>query len=64
MKYYILNHMSQKEKISLFRRGRAEVSKAEETVRPIIERVRVEGDKAVKEFTERFDGAKIEEIRV
>ncbi len=64
MKYYILNHMSQKEKISLFRRGRAEVSKAEEAVRPIIERVRAEGDKAVKEFTERFDGAKIEEIRV
>ncbi|GCC10336.1 histidinol dehydrogenase [archaeon] len=64
MKYYILNHMSQEEKISLFRRGRAEVSKAEEAVRPIIERVRAEGDKAVKEFTERFDGTKIEEIRV
>ncbi len=64
MKYYILNHMSQEEKISLFRRGRAEISKAEEAVRPIIERVRAEGDKAVKEFTERFDGTKIEEIRV
>jgi len=64
MKYYILNQMSEKEKEALIRRGRTELSKAEEAVKPIIERIRKEGDKAIVEFTEKFDGARIEELRV
>ncbi|WP_457591661.1 histidinol dehydrogenase [Geoglobus sp.] len=35
-----------------------------ERVRPIVEKVREEGDRAVIEFTEKFDGVKIESIRV
>ena len=35
-----------------------------ENVKPIIEKVRKEGDKALIELTERFDGVKIDSIRV
>lgn len=35
-----------------------------ERVRPIVEKVRKEGDRAIIEFTEKFDGVKIENIRV
>lgn len=33
-------------------------------VRPIVERVRDEGDKALREFTREFDGVEVEELRV
>ncbi|WP_048095120.1 histidinol dehydrogenase [Geoglobus ahangari] len=35
-----------------------------EKVRPIVERVREEGDRALIEFTERFDGVRIESVRI
>ena len=35
-----------------------------EKVRPIVEKVKAEGDKALIEFTEKFDGVKIESIKV
>jgi len=37
---------------------------ARHTVDTIIERVRLEGDQALKHYTEKFDGAKLEELRV
>ena len=36
----------------------------EQTVRAILERVRTDGDAAVREYTERFDGVKLQDFRV
>ena len=36
----------------------------EEDVRPIVEKVRQEGDDALREFTREFDGVEVEELRV
>jgi len=35
-----------------------------EKVRPIVEKVKLEGDKALIEFTEKFDGVKIKSVKV
>ncbi len=35
-----------------------------EKVRPIVEKVKAEGDKALIEFTEKFDGVKIESVKI
>jgi len=35
-----------------------------EKVRPIVEKVKTEGDKALIEFTEKFDGVKIESVKI
>ncbi len=41
-----------------------DASRVEETVSGIISRVRDEGDAALKEYTERFDGVKLDDLRV
>jgi histidinol dehydrogenase len=45
-------------------RQSGEPERVEQAVRAILERVRAEGDAAVREFTERFDRVKLERFRV
>ncbi len=48
----------------LLSRGRYELREAEQKVRPIVERVKKEGDKALRYYTQKFDGVEVEDIRV
>lgn len=48
----------------LLSRGRYELREAEQKVKPIIERVKKEGDKALRYYTQKFDGVEVEDIRV
>ena len=44
---------------ALFRRAEADLAPAIEAVRPVLERVRLEGDRALVELTRRFEGASL-----
>lgn len=46
---------------SLGRRGEADLARVEPDVREILEQVRDRGDEAVREFTERFEGGRVQE---
>lgn len=46
------------------RTGGAEMSEAAHQVEAILERVRLEGDKALLDLTERFDGVRPDPLRI
>lgn len=60
----IVNYPQREEWDELLRRPVTDVMKMIETVRPIVDRVRAEGDKAVLDYEERFDGVRLEHLRV
>lgn len=58
-----ISELSDEETIRLIRRGKG-LSDVMETVMPILDDVKKNGDAALRKYTERFDKAKIEEIEV
>jgi histidinol dehydrogenase len=56
--------LTQEQKAKLLRRGRADLSKVEAKVAEILAEVRSRGDAALREFTRRFDGVEVEELKV
>ncbi len=59
LKVYDWNKMSREEKRRLLRRAELDIDRFVEQVRPVVEGVRDRGDKAVAEFTEKFDKVKL-----
>jgi len=56
--------LTQEQKAKLLRRGRADLSQVEAKVAEILAEVRSRGDAALREFTRRFDGVEVEELKV
>jgi histidinol dehydrogenase len=49
---------------AILRRPTIDHSKLEDVVRPVLEAVRVDGDAALRAYTERFDGVKLDRLEV
>lgn len=64
MESYIMDEMSDENRIDMLKRGRKELERAEEAVKPILEKVRVEGDRALLEYTRKLDRAEIASVQV
>jgi histidinol dehydrogenase len=63
VRFFELSRMSRGQRDELCRRGSVDLRELVERVRPIVEDVRARGDEAVREYTERFDGATMEPSR-
>jgi len=61
---YNLAQMSDQEIVALLRRSEIDISALQNTVQPIIADVRARGDQAIVEYTARFDGANLNQIKV
>ena len=59
--YLILSDLTAAERATLLRRTESDLGPFLEKVKPIIEAVRMEGDKALSRFAEQFDGALVDE---
>jgi histidinol dehydrogenase len=59
-----ISELTQEQKDKLLHRGRADLTGVEARVAEIIAEVRSRGDKALRDFTRRFDGVDVEELRV
>ena len=55
VKRYILDQMGPKEVAQIHRRSEIDISRLRETVRPILDAVREQGDEALIRFTREFD---------
>lgn len=64
MKRFILKDLSQAETAALCRRPSVDFSRIEPAVREIIQKTRDDGDAAVRYFTEKFDGVKMDSFFV
>lgn len=60
----IVKYPSRQEWGELLRRPVCDIMEMLETVRPIVERVRAEGDAAVKDYEARFDGVELDSLAV
>lgn len=60
----IVKYPSRQEWGELLRRPVCDIMEMLETVRPIVERVRAEGDAAVKDYEARFDGVELDSLSV
>ena len=60
----IVKYPSRQEWGELLRRPVCDIMEMLETVRPIVERVRAEGDDAVKDYEARFDGVELDSLAV
>ena len=60
VKIHELNNMKSKERERLINRNQESLNEFVENVKPIIEKVRVQGDKALCEFAKKFDDADID----
>ncbi len=64
IKIYKLKQMSQSEKEKIMKRARTDIESVKSKVSKIVEDVRKRGDKAIIEYTEKFDGVKLNSIKV
>lgn len=60
----VIEFPSREEWRELLRRPRVDTKAIEAAVREIVDAVKIGGDQAVREFTERFDGVEVADIRV
>jgi histidinol dehydrogenase len=61
--FYTWSETDQQTKDKIFARAQADISRAEDVVRPIIEDVRLRGDDALRDYALKFDGAKVEHLK-
>ena len=59
--YLVLSDLTAADRATLLRRTESDLKPFIEKVKPIIDAVRTEGDRALSRFTEKFDGALVEE---
>ncbi len=59
--YLVLSDLTAAERATLLKRTESDLGPFLEKVMPIIEAVRIEGDKALSRFAEQFDGALVDE---
>ncbi|MFQ6051866.1 MAG: histidinol dehydrogenase [Candidatus Hydrothermarchaeota archaeon] len=64
MKIIRWNDLSEIEKERIVDRGRVELTRAIEAVRSIVDDVKIRGDKALIDYTEKFDGVRLKDLRV
>jgi len=64
MKTYSYSDLTQAERQEICARPRIDFSSIMDTVEPIVESVRTEGDKAVKELTAKFDRVEVDDVVV
>jgi len=62
--YLVLSDLTAADRAALLRRTESDLKPFIEKVRPIIDAVRTEGDKALSRFAEKFDGAFVEESAI
>lgn len=62
MKFYEYKTLNAQEKTSLLERPKMDFTSLFEVVEPILNQVEKEGDKAVKEFTKKFDGVELDSL--
>ena len=62
--FYELDKIDEKTRDRIMKRGQADIDATIEIVRPIIENVRQNGDKALIEYAKKFDGADITSLKV
>jgi histidinol dehydrogenase len=63
IRFYTWRETDQRTKDKIFARAQADISRAEDIVRPIIEDVRLRGDDALRDYALKFDGAKVEDLK-
>ena len=61
--FYTWSQTDTATKDKIFARGAADISAAEDIVRPIIEDVRIRGDDALRDYALKFDGARVDHIK-
>lgn len=64
MKSYQYSHLSSEERNSLLRRPKIDFGTIFGTVEPILKQVELEGDKALRELTQRFDGVTLDSVTI
>ncbi|MGB3141147.1 MAG: histidinol dehydrogenase [Aestuariivirga sp.] len=62
--YLVLSDLTAADRATLLRRTESDLKPFIEKVKPIIDAVRTEGDRALSRFTEKFDGALVEESAI
>ena len=62
--YLVLSDSTAADRATLLRRTESDLKPFIEKVKPIIDAVRTEGDRALSRFTEKFDGALVEESAI
>ncbi|HRA95139.1 MAG TPA: histidinol dehydrogenase, partial [Aestuariivirga sp.] len=62
--YLVLSDLTAADRAALLRRTESDLKPFIEKVKPIIDAVRTEGDRALSRFTEKFDGALVEESAI
>lgn len=62
MKTYQYSNLSSEEITKLLKRPKIDFTSIFQTVQPIIDSVEKDGDKAIKEYTEQFDGVKLDSV--
>lgn len=62
--FYELDKIDEKTRARIMKRGQADIEATIEVIKPIIENVRQNGDKALIEYAKQFDGADITSLQV
>jgi len=61
---YVLSELDATQRLEILKRPRVDFSSILGTVKPIVDAVATRGDDAVREFTEKFDGVKLDDVVV
>ena len=64
MKTYRFNTLSDEELKKLFLRPKIEFNKIFDTVQPILDEVKTNGDQAIRSYTKKFDGIEIDNVTI
>lgn len=64
MKTYRFNTLSEEEIEKLFLRPKIDFNTIVDTVQPILDEVKKSGDQAIRSYTQKFDGVKLDEVAV